>query len=103
MNPKNRAERIAALKTIENEAKNLAESGADALDVHAFVSGARQELVKQRPDKESYFEAAVIAKKARRGRGRKRKGRDNDDNSGRGRGRGRDDFEREREDSEDSY
>lgn len=64
MNPKNRAERIAALDTIESEAKNLAASGADALDVNAFISGARKELVKQRPDKEAYLQAATAAKKA---------------------------------------
>ena len=65
MNPKNRAERIIALEAIENEAKKLAESGADSLDVQGFVSGARKELVNQRPDPESYFEAAVAAKKAK--------------------------------------
>jgi hypothetical protein len=64
MNPKNRAERIAALNTITDEAKNLAESGADSLDVQAFISGARKELVKQRPDVEAYRQAAVVAKKA---------------------------------------
>lgn len=65
MNPKNRAERITALDTIESEAKNLADSGADSLDVQAFISGARKELVKQRPDKEAYRQAATVAKKAK--------------------------------------
>ena len=65
MNPKNRAERIIALEAIENEAKKLAESGADSLDVQAFVSGARKELVNQRPDKEAYLQAATVAKKAK--------------------------------------
>lgn len=65
MNPKNRAERVAALDTIEQEAEKLAASGADALDVQGFVSGARKELAKQRPDTENYFDAAVAAKKAK--------------------------------------
>jgi hypothetical protein len=65
MNPKNRAERIAALDAIEEETKNLVASGADSLDVQAFVSGARKELVNQRPDKEAYLQAATVAKKAK--------------------------------------
>jgi len=64
MNPKNRAERIAALDTIKNEAKNLANSGADSLDVQAFISGARKELVKQRPDKDAYRQAIALSRKA---------------------------------------
>jgi len=65
MNPKNRAERIIALEAIENEAKKLADRGGDEIDVRNFISGAREELVMQRPDKESYFEAAVAAKKSK--------------------------------------
>ena len=65
MNPKNRAERIIALEAIENEAKKLADRGGDEIDVRNFISGAREELVKQRPDKESYFEAAIAAKKSK--------------------------------------
>lgn len=65
MNPKDRAERIAALDTIANEAKNLVGQGADSLDVQRFAIGARKELAKQKPDKESYVEAAVVAKKAK--------------------------------------
>jgi hypothetical protein len=64
MNPKNRAERIAALDTITDEAKNLADSGADSLDVQAFISGARKELVKQRPDVDSYRQAVDASRKA---------------------------------------
>lgn len=62
MNPKNRAERVIALKAIQNEAEKLADSGADALDVQGFISGARQELVNQRPDPETYKKAAMAAK-----------------------------------------
>jgi len=76
MNPKNRAERIVALDTIKEEAQNLASTGADPLDVHAFISGARKELVNQRPDVDSYREAASVAEKARRGRRRRRRGSD---------------------------
>ena len=65
MNPKDRAQRIIALDAIENEAQKLAESGADAIDVQGFISGARQELAKQKPDTEAYFDAAVVAKKAK--------------------------------------
>lgn len=65
MNPKDRAERIAALDTIADEAENLVGKGADPLDVQRFAIGARKELAKQKPDKESYVEAAVVAKKAK--------------------------------------
>jgi hypothetical protein len=65
MNPKDRAERIAALDTIADKAENLAGKGADPLDVQRFAIGARKELAKQKPDKESYVEAAVVAKKAK--------------------------------------
>lgn len=65
MNAKDRAERVIALETIGNEAQKLADSGADSLDVQGFIAGARKELVNQRPDPESYFEAAVKAKKAK--------------------------------------
>ena len=47
MNPKDRAERIAALDTIADEAENLAGKGADPLDVQRFAIGARKELAKQ--------------------------------------------------------
>lgn len=65
MNPNDRAQRIVALEAIGNEAKKLAESGADELDVRGFIVGARQELVNQKPDLKSYLEAAVAAKKAK--------------------------------------
>ena len=51
MNPKDRAQRIVALDAIENQAQKLAESGADAIDVQGFISGARKELANQKPDK----------------------------------------------------
>ena len=65
MNPNDRAGRITALDTIANEAKNLVGQGADPLDVKKFVIGARKEFAKKKPDKESYVEAAVVAKKAK--------------------------------------
>jgi hypothetical protein len=65
MNPKNKAERIVALDAIKEEAQNLASSGADSLDVQAFVSGAQKELVNQSPDTETYRKAATVAKKAK--------------------------------------
>lgn len=65
MNPKDRAERIVALDTIADEAKNLAESGADPISIQRFAIGARKELAEQKPDKESHVEAALKAKKAK--------------------------------------
>lgn len=65
MNPKDRAQRIAALDTITDEAENLARSGADPVSVQRFAIGARKELAKQKPDKESHVEAAIKAKKAK--------------------------------------
>lgn len=64
MNPKDRAERIAALDAIADEAENLAKSGADSISVQKFTIGARKELAKQKPDKESHVEAVIKAKKA---------------------------------------
>jgi hypothetical protein len=65
MNPKDRAERIAALDTIAEEAENLAQSGADSVSVQRFAIGARKELANQKPDRESYVDAAIKAKKAK--------------------------------------
>lgn len=65
MNPKDRAERIVALDTIADEAKNLAESGADPISIQRFAIGARKELAEQKPDKESHVEAVLKAKKAK--------------------------------------
>ena len=65
MNPKDRAQRIAALDTIADEAENLAKSGAEPGSVQRFAIGARKELAKQKPDKESHVEAAIKAKKAK--------------------------------------
>jgi hypothetical protein len=65
MNPKNRAERVVALDAITEEAKKLAEGGADPIAVKSFTVGARKELAEQRPDVENYFDAAVVAKKAK--------------------------------------
>lgn len=65
MNPKDRAQRIAALDTIADEAENLARSGADPVSVQRFAIGARKELAEQKPDKESHVEAAIKAKKAK--------------------------------------
>jgi len=65
MNPKNRAERVVALDAITEEATKLAESGADPIAVKSFTVGARQKLAEERPDPEQYFDAAVVAKKAK--------------------------------------
>jgi hypothetical protein len=65
MNPKDRAQRIAALDTIADEAENLAKSGADPVSVQRFAIGARKELAEQKPDKESHVEAAIKAKRAK--------------------------------------
>lgn len=65
MNPKDRAQRIAALDTIADEAENLVKKGADPVSVQRFTIGARKELAKQKPDRESHVEAAIKAKKAK--------------------------------------
>lgn len=65
MNPKDRVERIQALDTIADEAENLAKSGADPISVQRFAIGARKELAKQKPDKESHVEAVLKAKKVK--------------------------------------
>lgn len=65
MHPQDRIERIEALDTIANEAENLAKSGADPISVQKFAIGARKELAKQKPDKESHVEAVIKAKKVK--------------------------------------
>lgn len=65
MNPKDRAERIAALDTIADKAENLVKTGVDPVSVQRFTIGARKELARQKPDKESHVEAAIKAKKAK--------------------------------------
>jgi hypothetical protein len=63
MHPKNRMEKAIALEAIADKAEELEKAGANALDINAFVSGARDKLTEERPDPDKYAKAAVLANK----------------------------------------
>jgi hypothetical protein len=63
MHPKNRMEKAIALEAIADKAEELEKAGASALDINAFVSGARDKLTEERPDPDKYARVAVLANK----------------------------------------
>lgn len=63
MHPKNRMEKAIALEAIADKAEELEKAGASALDVNAFVLGARNKLAEERPDPDKYARVAVLANK----------------------------------------
>jgi hypothetical protein len=65
MNPRERAEKIVALTAIKDKALNLAKEGADPVQVQTFVAGARKKLAEERPDPDTYRQAAGAALAAR--------------------------------------
>jgi hypothetical protein len=63
MHPKNRMEKAIALEAIADTAEKLEKSGANKMDVAAFITGARDKLTQERPDPDIYAKAAVSANK----------------------------------------
>jgi hypothetical protein len=64
MDERDRAQRVVGLKAIEAKAKEMADQGADALEVRTFIKGARGELARQKPDWQQYAKAAAAAEGA---------------------------------------
>lgn len=62
MKPTDRAQRVVALTAIKDKAEELAGGGMDALGVKTFVAGARRKLAEEKPDPETYYRAAMVAK-----------------------------------------
>jgi len=63
MDAKDRMQRVIGLEAIKSKAEDLLKEGKTPFEIQRFVSGARGELAKQKPDWENYA-AAVKASKA---------------------------------------
>jgi hypothetical protein len=64
MDVKDRAQRVVALEAIKAKAEEMADQGADPLEVRTFIQGARGELARQKPDWQSYAKALSAAETA---------------------------------------
>lgn len=65
MDANDRMQRVIGLEAIKKKAEELADQGAEAFEVRAFIKGARGELAKQKPDWEKYADAAKAAETAK--------------------------------------
>ena len=63
--PKPKTERAIALTAILGKAQELSDEGKGPFEIQSFISGARRELGRQRPDPEMYAAAAQVAKAAK--------------------------------------
>ena len=63
MNPKDRLRKAAALNKIADTVEQMEGSGANKVQVGAFVTGARKKLAEELPDPEKYADAAASAAK----------------------------------------
>jgi len=68
MDPKIRAQRVEGLETIKNKALEMAQKGADSLEVRNFVVDAKKELAFELPDQDAFTKAmnATLAYKAKK-------------------------------------
>lgn len=69
MDPKVRAQRVEGLEAIKNKALEMAQKGADSLEVRNFVMDAKKELAYELPDQDAFTKAmnATLAYKAKKG------------------------------------
>ena len=69
MDPKVRAQRVEGLEAIKNKALEMAQQGADSLEVRNFVVDAKKELAYELPDQDAFTKAmnATLAYKAKKG------------------------------------
>ena len=69
MDPQVRAERVQGLEAIKNKALEMAQQGADSLEVRNFVVDAKKELAYELPDQDAFTKAmnATLAYKAKKG------------------------------------
>lgn len=70
MDPQIRAQRVEGLEAIKNKALQMAEKGADSLEVRSFVVDAKKELAYELPDQDAFNKAmkATLAYKAKKGK-----------------------------------
>ena len=64
MEQRDRAQRVIGLEAIKAKAEELADQGADALEVRTFIKGARGELARQKPDWQQYAKAVAASEAA---------------------------------------
>lgn len=64
MKERDRAQRVIGLEAIKAKAEELADQGADALEVRTFIKGARGELARQKPDWQQYAKAVAASEAA---------------------------------------
>jgi hypothetical protein len=64
MEERDRAQRVIGLEAIKAKAEELADQGADALEVRTFIKGARGELARQKPDWQQYAKAVAASEAA---------------------------------------
>lgn len=62
MNVEDRVKKVEALEKIKERALNMADQGADALEVRNFVQEGAKELAFQLPDVQAFKKAAEAAK-----------------------------------------
>lgn len=64
MEERDRAQRVIGLEAIKAKAEELAQQGADPLEVRTFIKGARGELARQKPDWQQYAKAVAASEAA---------------------------------------
>ena len=64
MEERDRAQRVIGLEAIKAKAEELADQGADALEVRTFIKGARGDLARQKPDWQQYAKAVAASEAA---------------------------------------
>jgi len=57
-------QRVIGLEAIKSKAEDLMKEGKTPFEIRAFVSGARGELARQKPDWQAYASAVSAAKTA---------------------------------------
>jgi hypothetical protein len=65
MDANDRAQRVVALKAIKTKAEEMADQGADPIEVRTFIQGSRGELARQKPDWQQYAKAISAAEAAK--------------------------------------
>lgn len=65
MDDKDRMQRVIGLEAIKAKAEELIREGKDPFEVKTFVSNARGELARQKPDWQQYERALRTAEKVK--------------------------------------
>jgi len=64
MDEKDRMQRVIGLEAIKSKAEELIDQGKEPFEVQTFVSAARGELARQKPDWQQYASALKASQKA---------------------------------------